>query len=70
MSFVKGVRLLQMLLIENPALRIAEKLLTDLFPNPIICRIAENRCQREQQNDDREIQRILLSGQSSDGEQK
>ena len=47
-SFVEGVCLLQMLSIEDATLRIAEKPLTDFIPDPIICGMPENSCDREQ----------------------
>ena len=53
--FVKSVCLLQMLPIENAALRIAEKLLADFVPDPIVCGMAENSCEREQDKNDRQI---------------
>ena len=70
MAFVEGVRLLQMFPIENPTLRIAEQLLTDFIPDPVIYRMAENAGEREQEKNDQQIQRTVLGGQSSNRKQK
>ena len=68
--FVKCVCLLQMLPVENAALRIAEKLLADFIPDPIVRGMTENSGDREQDENDRQIQRAILGGQSSDRKQK
>jgi hypothetical protein len=68
--FVEGVRLLQMLSIEDATLRIAEKPLTDFVPDPIIYRMAENSRDREQDKNDSQVQMTALGGQSSDRKQE
>jgi len=55
-SFEEGVRLLQMLPVENATPRIAEKFLADAVSDPIVGRMAENSCHGEQDKNDRQIQ--------------
>jgi hypothetical protein len=67
---VEGVRLLQVLPVENTTLGIAEEFLADFIPDPIIRGMTQNSCAREQEEDEGQIQRTILGRQSTNCKQK
>lgn len=70
MPFVEGVRLVEMPPVEYAALRIAEKPLAEFLPDPVVGGMAENPCDREQNENEWQVQWTAFCSQCADREQE